>query len=125
MKTFNIKTILKITLFFICILFYPIHNKATENFSRLEHKSQFVKKVKDSQISMKDTIVSWYDNLSDTINDLTKSSPSADDNELLLTDKAQAKNNVSEKVNTETKPRKIAYVLIDVLIKRLSLMLNK
>ena len=128
MKTFNIKAILKIMLVFICTSFYPINNNASESLSGNEYKGEFVEKVKDSQSIEKDTLSlkNWYDNLSDTINDLTKSSPSADNKEsLLLTDNAKNQNNIIEKVNPETKPRKLAYVLIDVLIKRFSLMLNK
>ncbi|MBU1012425.1 MAG: hypothetical protein KKG99_05420 [Bacteroidetes bacterium] len=128
MKTINIRTILKITLIFICASFYPINNQAGESISEIEHKSQFVKRVKDSQRIAKDTscLMKWYDNLSDTINVLIKSSSSSIGNEsLLLTEMAKDKNIVSEKATTETKPRKLAYVFIDVLIKSFSLMLNK
>ncbi|PKP32838.1 MAG: hypothetical protein CVU00_11330 [Bacteroidetes bacterium HGW-Bacteroidetes-17] len=128
MKTFNIRAILKITLVFICTLFYPIYNKAGECIIGIEHGSQFVKKVTDSQSIAKDSIclIKWYNNFSDTLNNLTKSSPSTHENEsFLLTDNAKNQNIISDKVSTERKPRKLAYVLIEVLIKRLSLMLNE
>lgn len=128
MKTFNIKVILKITLVIICTSFCPSNNKASEALSRFENKSQIKNKVKDSRSIAEDSIhlMNWYDNFSDTLIDLKKLSPSTNGNEsLLLTDNVKKKNISSDKVSIEAKPRKLAYVFIELLIKRLSLMLNK
>lgn len=128
MKTFNIKVILKITLVLICTSFCPINNKASEALSRFENKSQIKNKVNDSRSIAEDSIdfMNWYHNFSDTLIDLKKLSPSTNGNEsLLLTDNAKKKNISSDKVSIEAKPRKLAYVFIELLIKRLSLMLNK
>lgn len=126
MKTFNFKSILKITLISICITFFPVNNKAGKDFCDID--GQLLIKADNLEISVKDTLnqVTRNQSGSDTLDILTKyissikgSQPSS------ITDNINNENNIKEKANTEATPRNLANVLIDVLIKRISLMLNK